>query len=100
MITEFRCSECSNISRSAMEEMYYSCPYCGFYAEGGTLVAITDHAKYEQKKRTQLLKKTGSNRLSFKRNSTLQPAIQTHIATPTSFANQTTSQGKRRTHQW
>ncbi len=96
MITEFRCSECSNISRSAMEDTYYSCPYCGFYAEGGTLIAINNHSKYEQKK----LKKTGSNRLTSMGNSTLQPAIQTHIATSISLASQTASKGKRRTFQW
>ena len=100
MSTEFRCSECSNISHSATEETYYSCPYCGFYAEGGTLVATTAHLIHEQKKRTQLLKKTDFNRLTSKTNSAMQPAIQTQIATSISFAKQTISQGKRRTHQW
>jgi hypothetical protein len=83
-----------------MEDTYYSCPYCGFYAEGGTLVAINDHSKYEQKKRTQLLKKTGSNRLPSKGSLTLQPAIQTHIATSISLSSQTASKGKSRTLQW
>ena len=79
-----------------MEDTYYSCPYCGFYAKGSTLVAINDHSKYEQKK----LKKTGSNRLTSKGSLTLQPAIQTHIATSISLANQTASKGKIRTYQW
>lgn len=100
MSTEFRCSECSNISHSATEEMYHSCPYCGFYAEGGTLVATNDHLKHGQEKRTQLLVNSDSNRLTSKGNLTLQPAIQTHIATSISFVNQTASKGKRRTHQW
>ncbi len=100
MSTEFRCSECSSISHSATEETYHSCPYCGFYADGGTLVATTDHLIHEQKKRTQLLEKSDSNRLTSKTNSTMKPVIQTQIATSISFANQITSQGKRRTHQW
>ena len=50
MNTEFRCSECSNTSYSAMEETYYSCPHCGFYAEGNTLVATGDHLMQKQKK--------------------------------------------------
>ncbi len=100
MSTEFRCIECSNISHSATEETYHSCPYCGFYSEGVTLVATTDHLIHEQEKRTQLLEKTDSNRLTSKTNSTMQPAIQTHTATSFSFANQSTPQGKRRTHRW
>lgn len=100
MSTEFRCSECSNISYSAMEATYYSCPYCGFYAEGGTLVAATDHLIHEQNKKTQLLEKSDSDRLTSKTSSTMQPAIQAHTAISFSFVNQITSQGKRRTHQW
>ena len=100
MSTEFRCIECSNISHSATEETYHSCPYCGFYAEGGTLVATTDYLIHEQKKITQLLENSDSNGLTSKTNSTMQPAIQHQIATSISFAKQTISQGKRRTHQW
>ncbi len=100
MSVEFKCSECSNISHSAMEETYYSCPYCGFYAEGSTLVATTDHLIHEQKKKTQLFENSDSNRLTSKTNSTMQPAMQAHTATSFSFTNHPTSQGKRRTHQW
>ena len=94
MSTEFRCSECSNISYSATEETYYSCPYCGFFAEDGTLVVATDHLIHEQKKRTQLLKNSDSNSLTSKTSSTMQLVIQSHTATSFSLINQTASQGE------
>jgi hypothetical protein len=99
MSSAFKCNECSNISHSVTDEAFHSCPYCGFYVDGTTLIATTAQTENKQEKTAQWLEGALSRRSTFRTPPDLAHAV--HVrSVSSSSALHTTTQGKRRTNRW